>query len=140
MEKKIFYFLYIIGILSLFIPFYENFAIGCGIDTSATTYESRYLYQDYYENFKSFKPEIINFVGALWLSLVLISILFSPLFYIFKKLLLLIILNVVSVLYFVMCIVNAHEMLVYGFYILFFQQLFLLGFLIKKFLSSNKIK
>lgn len=138
MEKKIFYFLYMIGILSLFIPFYENFAIGCGIDTSTTTYESRYLLQDYFENIKSFKPEFLNFVGALWLSLILISILFSPLFYIYKKLLLLIILNVVSVLYFVICIVNAHEMVVYGFYILFFQQLFLLGFLIKNFQALTK--
>lgn len=122
----------------MFIPFYENFAIGCGFDSSTTTYKSRYLYQDYYENFKSFKPEIINFVGALWQSLLLISILFSPLFYICKKYLLLIILNVISVLYFVICLVNANEMLVYGFYILFFQQLFLLGFLIKTFQVQAK--
>jgi hypothetical protein len=136
-NKKIFYFGYLVGIISLFMPYYESFFIACGLGSSVTGYEYVDFFHLYINNIKFLKIEFLDFIDIMWQSLFLISIVFSPLFYIYKKHLMLILLCFISILYFVLSFVNAYDMLVWGFYILFFQQLFMLSLLIQIYRSQT---
>jgi hypothetical protein len=84
----------------------------------------------FYDNVQFFKPEFLRFIDILIQTLIAISILFSAILYFFKRYLVIIILSIISVVYFLLSLAYAFDVLQYGFYILLFQQisLFLLLF------------
>lgn len=113
-----------------FLPYYESLIIACGLGPCYKDYQYINFFKMFYDSVQFFKPEFLSFIDIVIQTLIAISILFSAVLYFFKRYLIIIILSIISVIYFLLSLAYAFDVLQYGFYILLFQQisLFLLLF------------
>ena len=126
MKNIYFYFLYFFGLVSLFQPAYENFWIASGIGQHVTGRDNI--------SFLGQTIQIININGfrlSKFLSIILdfiiiISILFSIFLYKSNKIKSLLLLLIISILYLIVNVFFFNEVLVYGYYLIIFQQIALL--------------
>ena len=130
-NKILFYIICFIGIVSIFFPYYKSIIFACGFGPCYKDYQYINFLEMYYDNFQFFKPQFLNFIDVFILTLIIISILFYALLYFLKKYLAIIILTVICLIYFLFSLVNAFDILQYGFYILLFQQIILLFLVLK---------
>ncbi|MES2544501.1 MAG: hypothetical protein V4548_06430 [Bacteroidota bacterium] len=140
MKKNIiFYFISLIGVASVFLPYYESIYFACGFGINHQGFEYVTFFQMYIESIEFFRPKLLTFIEVIWQTLVLISIVFSVIFFFYKKYIVLIYLNIISIIYFALNLFSAFDMLIYGFYILFFQQILLIIIVIKTKIDVAKI-
>lgn len=133
MRNKIaFYIMCFVGIVSIFLPYYESLIIACGLGPCYKDYQYINFFKMYCNSIQFSKHEFLNFIDILIQTLIAVSILFSAVLYFFKRYLIIIILSVISVMYFLLSLVYAFDVLRYGFYILLFQQIALFLLLIKR--------
>ncbi len=132
MKKKLFILIvYLLGIVSVFLPYYKSMFIACGFGTSHQGFDYSNFLQMYLDNIVFFKPKLLNFIDFIWQTLVLISIVFSVIFFFYKKYIVVIFLNIISLIYFVLGLFSAFDILAFGFYILFFQQILFIMIFVK---------
>lgn len=137
MHKKIISFIFsLLGIVSLFLPYNKVVTIGCGENFSSTDY--------YYNNFIEIIPYLFrrsfifnNLIETLLALLVCFSLTFSSILFLLNKIIISIFLIILTLLLMSFAFYNLYDILSFGYYVIFFQQIALLFYIMY---SKNKIK
>ena len=127
-DKILFYSLFVIGFVSIFLPFDRITIIGCGVGVSSVDYYSKSLIEVYIENLTIKKIDFVNVLSILFSTLIMLFITIPAILFFYKKHLALIIANVLSLSFFLFLGFsrNFDNDLQFGYYILILQQIILL--------------
>jgi len=137
MHKKIIPFIFsLLGIVSLFLPYSKVVITACGENFSSTDY--------YYDSFIkiildlfSILPSFNNLIETLLSLLVCFSVTFSSILFLLNKITISILLVILTMLLMSIAFYNLYDDLSFGYYVIFFQQIALLFYIIY---SKNKFK
>ncbi len=136
-KKAVVVFFSLIGLVSLFLPFSKNVAIGCGDNSSFTNY--------YYDNLITYLSDFLKISSITYsnafefsaLIIVTFSLVFSPVLFLLNKKNISLFLIVSTLLLMFIPFYNSYNFLSYGYYIVFLQQTVLL-IILSKSNSNNK--
>ena len=123
----------IIGLVSLYLPYNKVTVIGSGLDGGDST---DYYYDSLVDFFKSPTFNYNYVLDTLAVLIVVVSLLFSPIFSFLNRKKTAIILTLVSISFLIISFYNLNDDLGFGYYIIIIQQITLLFVII---LSKNKI-
>lgn len=137
MHKKIISFIFsLLGIFSLFLPYSKVVTIACGKNYRSTDY--------YYDSFIKIIPDLFstlpsfnNLIEALLTLLVCFSLTFSSILFLLNKITISIFLVILTLLLMSISFYNSYDDLGFGYYVIFFQQIALLFYIVY---SKNKSK
>ncbi|PIF31962.1 hypothetical protein CLU81_2473 [Flavobacterium sp. 9] len=137
MHKKIISFTFsLLGIVSLFLPYNKVVITACGENFSSRDY----YYDSFitiFSDFFSTLPRLNNLIETLLLLLVCFSLSFSSILFLLNKITTSIILVILTLVIMSISFYNLHNDLGFGYYVIIFQQVALLFYIIY---SKNKIK
>lgn len=137
MHKKIISFTFsLLGIVSLFLPYSKVVITACGENFSSTDY-----YYDSFiriiSDFFNTLPRLNNLIETLLILLVCFSLTFSSILFLWNKITTSILLVIVTLILMSIAFYNLHDDLGFGYYVIIFQQIALLFYIIY---SKKKLK
>ncbi|RKR10350.1 hypothetical protein C8C83_2024 [Flavobacterium sp. 90] len=137
MHKKIISFTFsLLGFVSLFLPYNKVVITACG-----ENFRSRDYYYDslirFIPDFFSTLPRLNNLIETLLILLVCFSLIFSSILFLLNKITTSILLVIVTLLIMSISFYNLHDDLGFGYYVIIFQQIALLFYIIY---AKNKFK
>lgn len=138
MKNIYFYFLYFFGLVSIFLPAYENFWIASGIGQHITGKEKVSFLEQIIQTTNVTRFRLQEILSLILEVIILISILISIFFYWNNKLNMLFFLVIISLICLIINLINYNEMVLYGYYLLIFQQATLLILVIYTLKQKNK--
>jgi hypothetical protein len=140
-NKILFYCLFLIGFISIFLPFNKESAIGCGYEASIVHSYNQNLFEAYIKNLAILKLDFVNILDIIFSSLFILSIIIPVILFSYKKHIALIIINLFSLLTLLLIGFsrNFDDDLLFGYYILVSQQIVLLSLQLK-IIPDNRIK
>ena len=141
-NKIIFYILFLIGIVSIFLPFDIDNTINCGFEIGYYSDNKQTIsFLAIFENVSFHNFNFINIIKILLATLLIVPFIFSVIFFVYKKYIVLIILNLFPLVFFILLgLSRRFDQLQIGYYLLLFQQIALFYLLIKILFSIKKIK
>lgn len=133
-KKTILLIFSLLGIISLFLPYKRVTVVGCGKNFSSMDY--------YYDNlaksiFSDFTMSQAGLILTLLGILVIFSLSVSPILFLFNKIIISVFLIVVTLILMFICFYNLNDDLGFGYYVIIFQQITLLLYIVY---SKNKSK
>jgi hypothetical protein len=143
MNKKIvFYILFLIGIVSIFLPFDTDSTINCGFEIGYYSDKDQEIsFLAIFKNVSFHNFNFTNIIKMLSATLLIVPFIFSAVFFFYKKYTILIILNLSPFVFFlILGLSRRFDQLQIGYYILLFQQFALFYLLIKILFSIKTVK
>jgi hypothetical protein len=139
-NKKLFYILFLIGFISIYLPFDIDTTIHCGFEIGDSSNDKQTMsFLAIFKNvsFHNFK-DIIEMLLAI---LLLVPFIFSAILFFYKKYVILIVLNLFpSVFFLTLGFLRRFDGLQVGYYLLLFQQIALFFLLFKTLFSTKTLK
>ena len=122
--------LFLIGFISLFLPYYESTVISCGFNSSSINYFYDNLLTRYLECFQNPNKIPFNLLEIVLQTIIILAVVFSTIliYYSKNKIAFSLVIMTLILLFIQLCFIN--EMLCYGFYVVLIHQLTLLALII----------
>ncbi|SHM86417.1 hypothetical protein [Flavobacterium xinjiangense] len=141
-KKTVFYVLFLIGIVSIFLPFDIDNTINCGFEMGYYSDKDKTIsFLAIFKNVSFHNFNFLNIIKMLLAILLIVPFIFSAIFFFYKKYIILIMLNLVPFVFFlILGLSRRFDQLQIGFYLLLFQQIALFYLLIKILFSIKTVK